>query len=131
MRRCLLRRQYETPERAFCRFWQRFPSVSFKDRFRRHLTTPYGASGNSLPPKISRLLPGSDDRLEAYAEGRSYTRSTPQLAVRVREALELYLATKDKRQTETSTETLGNSIRQTVNDRQDKEYSIGQTEIET
>jgi CHC2 zinc finger len=60
MRRCLLRWEYETPRRAFCRIWQRFLRGSFQDRFRRHLTTPYGARGNSLPPKMSRLLPGSE-----------------------------------------------------------------------
>jgi len=38
-------------------------------------------------------------RLEAFAEGRSYTRGTPQLAVCVREALEQYLAGSHKRQT--------------------------------
>jgi metal-responsive CopG/Arc/MetJ family transcriptional regulator len=38
-------------------------------------------------------------RLEAFAEGRSYTRGTPQLAVCVREALEHYLAGSYKRQT--------------------------------
>src|SRR5262249_527503 len=32
MRRCLLRWEYETPRRAFCRIWQRFPRGSFKDR---------------------------------------------------------------------------------------------------
>jgi hypothetical protein len=38
-------------------------------------------------------------RLEAFAEGRSYTRGTPQLAVCVREALEHYLSGSYKRQT--------------------------------
>ena len=32
MRRCLLRWEYETPRRAFCRIWQRFLRGSFKDR---------------------------------------------------------------------------------------------------
>src|SRR5262247_975024 len=59
MSRCLLRWEYETPGRAFCHIWQRFLCGSFKDRFRRHLTTPCGIRGNSLTPKISRLLPGS------------------------------------------------------------------------
>jgi hypothetical protein len=39
------------------------------------------------------------DRLEAYAEGRSYVRGTPQLARCVREALEHYLICPNKRQT--------------------------------
>jgi hypothetical protein len=39
-------------------------------------------------------------RLEAFAEGRAYTRGIPQLAICVREALELYLTPRDKRQIE-------------------------------
>jgi hypothetical protein len=109
MRRCLLRWEYETPRRAFCRIWQRFLRGSFKDRillanllqssrstfsrgsfssffafqagmmdthisalggwptvsdrFRRHLTTHCEVRRNSLTPKISRLLPGSEIQL--------------------------------------------------------------------
>src|SRR4029453_9787548 len=59
MRRCLLRWQTETSGDAFSRFWQYFLGVSFKDRFRRHLTTYCEVRCNSLTPKISRLLPGS------------------------------------------------------------------------
>jgi hypothetical protein len=79
MRRCLLRWEDETPRRAFCRIWQRFLRGSFQDRFRRHLTTPYGARGNSLPPKISRLLPGSDDVLQSFLleNGRFTTINVP------------------------------------------------------
>jgi hypothetical protein len=60
MRRCLLRWEYETPRRAFCRIWQRFLRGSFKDRFSGHLATRCGIKCNSLAPKIARLLPGSD-----------------------------------------------------------------------
>ena len=60
MRRCLLRWQTETSGGAFNHFWQHFLGVSFKDRFRRHLTTYCEVRRNSLTPKISRLLPGSD-----------------------------------------------------------------------
>ncbi len=44
---------------SFHCFRQYFLPVSFKDRFRRHLTTHCGVRRNSLTPKISRLLPGS------------------------------------------------------------------------
>jgi predicted transcriptional regulator len=40
-------------------------------------------------------------RLEAFAEGRSYTRGTPQLAGCVREALAHYLVCPHRRQTQT------------------------------
>src|SRR5262245_45827376 len=56
MRRCLLRWEYETTRRAFCRIWQRFLRCSFKDRFLRHLTTFCGVRRNSLTPKISPFL---------------------------------------------------------------------------
>src|SRR6476619_3513635 len=59
MRRCLLRWEYETPRRAFCRIWQRFLHGSFKDRFSGHLATRCGIKCHSLAPKIARLLPGS------------------------------------------------------------------------
>jgi hypothetical protein len=41
-----------------------------------------------------RIPLGLYDRLDTYAAGRSFTRGTPQLAVCVREALELYLDTR-------------------------------------
>lgn len=47
------------------------------------------------------------DRLEAYAEGRAYTRGAPQLAKCVREAIEHYLVCPDKRQTINVPETAG------------------------
>src|SRR5215475_11420953 len=74
MRRCLLRWEYETPERAFCRFWQRFPRVSFKDHFSGHLTTHCGIKCNSLAPKIARLLPGSEDEACTDACGDPWRR---------------------------------------------------------
>jgi hypothetical protein len=67
MRRCLLRWEYETPRRAFCRIWQRFLHGSFKDRFSGHLATRCGIKCHSLAPKIARLLPGS----EVYSLGCS------------------------------------------------------------
>ena len=56
MRRCLLRRQSETSGEAFSRFWQHFRSVSFKGRFRRHLTSRCAVKGNSLALDISPFL---------------------------------------------------------------------------
>src|SRR5215470_10847819 len=50
-------------------------------------------------------------RLEAFAEGRSYTRGTPQLAVCVREALEHYLSGTYKRQTENTSELRNSALR--------------------
>ena len=47
MRQCLLRWEYETPERAFCRFWQHFLSVPFKDRFLGHLANHCVTKSNS------------------------------------------------------------------------------------
>jgi hypothetical protein len=64
MRRCLLRRQTETSGEAFSRFWQHFHSVSFKGRFRRHLTTHCGARYNSLTLNISPFLPESENVFE-------------------------------------------------------------------
>jgi predicted DNA-binding protein len=57
-------------------------------------------------------------RLEAFAEGRSYTRSAPRLAVCVREAIEQYLARPDKRQTQNRTSRSERIKRQTQNSRE-------------
>jgi predicted transcriptional regulator len=55
------------------------------------------------------------DRLEAFAEGRSFTRGSPQLAVCVREALAHYLICPDKRQTRNTTLDRWSDRRQTIN----------------
>src|SRR5262245_30532473 len=78
MRRCLLRWEYETPRRAFCRIWQRFPRGSFKDRFSGHLTTHCGIKCNSLAPKIARLLPGSDATLPSWIDREYWGWLTPE-----------------------------------------------------
>jgi len=79
-------------------------------------------------------------RLEAFAEGRAYTRGTPHLARCVRDAVEHYLACPHKRQTssvppvpvdtwQTSNGTPGaeDNIRQTSNCVEGREDNTGQT----
>lgn len=53
------------------------------------------------------------DRLEAFAEGRSFSRGTPQLAGCVRDALEHYLACPYKRQTKNVSLLVDDNKRQT------------------
>ena len=61
---------------------------------------PPGTGRLTAPTRITVWLPGElYTRLEAFAEGRSYTRGTPELARCVRDALEHYLACPYKRQT--------------------------------
>jgi hypothetical protein len=67
------------------------------------------------------------DRLEAYAEGRSYTRGTPQLARCVREAIEHYLVCLNKRQTRNIPQTPECNNGQTLNEPQPHEYNNRQT----
>jgi len=52
-----------------------------------------GELGESLRLTV-RISLALYERLTAFAEGRSYTRGAPQMAVCVREALEEYLANK-------------------------------------
>jgi hypothetical protein len=59
-----VRWQSETSGGAFSRFWQYYPSVSFKARFLGHLATYCVIKRNSLTLNISPLLPESVSTLE-------------------------------------------------------------------
>ena len=65
------------------------------------------------------------ERLTAFAEGRSYTRGTPQLAICVREALVAYL--DNKGQTENTSLPQEENNRQTENDQSEVKRISGQT----
>jgi hypothetical protein len=67
------------------------------------------------------------ERLEAFAEGVRYTRSAPQLARCVREALEHYLVCPDKRQTKNMLPSSEENNRQTINQPQPHENNNRQT----
>jgi hypothetical protein len=67
------------------------------------------------------------DRLEAYAEGRAYTRGAPQLARCVREAIEHYLVCPDKRQTKTIPQSHEDNNGRTINEPQPHEDTSRQT----
>jgi hypothetical protein len=83
------------------------------------------------------------ERLTAFAEGRSYTRGSPQLAVCVREALEAYLGNIGQTenipsevvqisgQTRNVAEVVGDNKRQTENAAKGKGANLRQTEKST
>ena len=67
------------------------------------------------------------NRLEAFTEGRYYTRGAPKLAVCVREAIEQYLPSPNKRQTRNISLALEENNRQTENIPKPHEDNNGQT----
>src|SRR2546427_11769494 len=84
-----------------------------------------GELGESLRLTV-RIPLALYERLSAFAEGRSYTRGAPQLALFVREALVAYL--DNKGQTRNTPLPQGENNRQTKNIPKSAKDDYGQTE---
>ena len=68
---------------------------------------PRGTGQIEAPKRLTVWLNGETyTKLEAYAAGRSYARSTPELAVCARHAIEHFLACPQKHQPQAVTDTV-------------------------